>query len=154
MIEYCETLNQASMKSKVINIDTATDFFSFISVSYEQDGQYNKELNKSREILEDSLNDNPEMQYVSNYMGALDSSQIDNYDMWYIKIIRGDALKKLHEDKVNNSTPETMIQEIRSRLVPRGAKAFSTLISQFQCVDEFFSKDIDREKFIIALGYF
>jgi hypothetical protein len=35
MVEYCETINQASMKSKVLNIDTAIDFFSFVSVYYE-----------------------------------------------------------------------------------------------------------------------
>lgn len=97
------------MKSKVINIDTATDFFSFLSVSVEQEAKFNKDLNKSREILEDSLNESPEMPYVTNFMGALDSSQIDNYDHWYIKVVRGDALKRLHEDKVNNCTPEALI---------------------------------------------
>merc|ERR1712032_1538187 len=74
--------------------------------------------------------------------------------MWYIKVIRGDALKKMHEDKVSNSTPEVLIEEVRSRIVSRGGKAFTTLICQFQSVDEFFSKDIDFENFKIALGYF
>ena len=38
--------------------------------------------------------------------------------------------------------------------MPHGAKAFTTLISQFQSVDEFYTKDIDRAQFETALGYF
>jgi nicotinic acid phosphoribosyltransferase len=74
--------------------------------------------------------------------------------MFYVKIIRGDALKKLHEDQINNSTPDAMMQEIKSKMIPRGAKAFTTLICQFQSVDEFYSKDIDYAAFETALGYF
>ena len=33
MMEYCELINQESMKTKVIQVDTAIDYFKFVSVS-------------------------------------------------------------------------------------------------------------------------
>lgn len=33
MIEYCEVINAESIKSKVYSVDTASDFFAFLSVS-------------------------------------------------------------------------------------------------------------------------
>lgn len=39
-------------------------------------------------------------------------------------------------------------------MLPRGGKAFTALVRQFQSTDEFNSQMIDYEKFIMALGYF
>lgn len=105
LIEYCEVINQESMKSKIIQLETACDFFGFIIISIQEDKQFSKELKKFGEIVEDSFHDAPETPYLSNFMGDLSSTQMDNYEMWYVKVVRGDALKKLHEDKLCNSTP-------------------------------------------------
>ena len=39
-------------------------------------------------------------------------------------------------------------------MLPRGGKAFTALVRQFQSTDEFNSQMIDYDKFIMALGYF
>lgn len=59
MIEYCEYLNPESIKTGAVSVDTACDFFAYLSVSYEEDGKYNRELNKTKEIIEDSFHDFP-----------------------------------------------------------------------------------------------
>lgn len=64
MIEYCEVINTESMKSKVYSVDTASDFFAFLSVCIMEDSKFIKDLNKSRDIIEDSFNDDPEAAYI------------------------------------------------------------------------------------------
>lgn len=70
-------------------------------------------------ILEESLIDDPEMAFID---------KIEKFDMRSIKILRADALKQLHEDKLCNSSIETITSEIRSKLLLRGEKSFTTLI--------------------------
>lgn len=55
MMEYCELINQESMKTKVIQVDTAIDYFKFVSVSVDKDDKFNKNINKLKEIIEDSF---------------------------------------------------------------------------------------------------
>lgn len=55
MIEYCEVMNPDSIASKVINVENAVDYFNYASICYEDDGQFNKDLNKMKEIIEESL---------------------------------------------------------------------------------------------------
>lgn len=54
MIEYCEVINVESIKSKVYSVDTASDFFGFLSVSLE-DNKFIKGINKLRDIIEASF---------------------------------------------------------------------------------------------------
>lgn len=57
MIEYCETMNSLSIKSKIISVDTASDFFSYASVCVESESKFKKEINKMKDIIEDSFNE-------------------------------------------------------------------------------------------------
>ena len=45
-----------------------------------------------------------------------------------IRVIRSDAMKKLLEDQINNSSVDTVLDEIRSQLIVCGQKSFTTLI--------------------------
>lgn len=76
----------------MISVDTATDFFSYLSVSVSDDGKFIKDLNKFRDILEDSFVEDPEAAYVYNFMSALESNK-SNDDVRLIKYVRGDGLK-------------------------------------------------------------
>ena len=68
MIEYCEVMDSKCSETKVISVQDAVDFFSYQSVSIEEDEKYYNDLNKSKEIIEDSfIEEAPEeAQEVSN----------------------------------------------------------------------------------------
>lgn len=55
MMEYCETINPESFYSKIISVDTATEFFSYASVGIKDDTKYKVDLNRMKIILEDSF---------------------------------------------------------------------------------------------------
>jgi hypothetical protein len=64
MMDYCEAVNGESINSKVYSVDTAADFFAILSVCVKEDNKFIKDLNKSRDIIEDSFNYDPESDYV------------------------------------------------------------------------------------------
>ena len=55
MIAYCEALNPESIKTGAISVDTASEFFGYISNSYSNDSSFTKDINKTKEIIEDSF---------------------------------------------------------------------------------------------------
>ena len=55
MIEYCELINEESMNTKVIQVNTAIDYFSFLSVIEDTEDKFEKDINKLKEIIEDSF---------------------------------------------------------------------------------------------------
>lgn len=55
MIEYCELINEESMNTKVIQVNTAVDYFSFLSVIEDTEEKFDKDINKLKEIIEDSF---------------------------------------------------------------------------------------------------
>lgn len=59
MVEYCEIINPESIQKGAISVDTASEFFAFISVCYEDDNKFNRDINKLKEIIEDSFHDFP-----------------------------------------------------------------------------------------------
>lgn len=64
MIEFCEVVNPESISSKIISVDSAADFFGFISNGVEDDNLFIKDLNKSRDIIDDSFTDPPEAAFI------------------------------------------------------------------------------------------
>ena len=64
-------------------------------------------------------------------MGNLHSPNMENYEMWYVKNVRADAMKQMMQDKLCNSSPDVMVAEIRSKMFMRGEKSFTTMIRQF-----------------------
>ena len=87
-------------------------------------------------------------------MGSLVSSQIDNFYQCQENVREANEQKMLLEDEICNSSIDIIVAEIRSKVLPRGDKAFTTLIFQFQSCDEFNTKEITKEQFLTALGYF
>lgn len=59
MVQYCEIINPESVSKGAISINTASEFFAFVSVCYEDDSQWNADINKLKEIMEDSFHDFP-----------------------------------------------------------------------------------------------
>lgn len=55
MIEYCKVINMESVSTNVISVDTAIDFFSFLSVSVRENDVFTNGLNRSKDIIEDSF---------------------------------------------------------------------------------------------------
>ena len=66
MIDYCETINVESIETKMINIDTATEYFQYQCLSEPDDIKYTKALNKLKEVIEDSFKD-PEEDLSTKY---------------------------------------------------------------------------------------
>ena len=64
MIEYCELINEESMNTKVIQVNTAVDYFSFLSVIEDTEEKFEKDINKLKEIIEDSFWAAPEEPFV------------------------------------------------------------------------------------------
>ena len=62
-------------------------------------------------------------------MGSLVSKEINNFKKCQDKIKKANELKTKFEDQLCNSSPEAIIEEIRSKVLTRGGKAFATLIS-------------------------
>ena len=44
MIDFCETMNPDCIKTKVIDVDTATEYFGYMSLSVKDDNSYNRRL--------------------------------------------------------------------------------------------------------------
>lgn len=91
-----------------------------------------KSIDEIKEAYPGNLKSNYTFKEGEFLLGSLQSSQIDYYNMCYDRILQAQELKKKHEDKICNTSKETMIEEIRGKLVARGEKAFTTLIRQFQ----------------------
>ena len=66
MVDYCETINAESIETNMINIDNATEYFQYQSLSEPNDAKYTKALNKLKEVLEDSFKE-PEEDLSTSY---------------------------------------------------------------------------------------
>lgn len=143
MIEYCKVINMESVSTNVISVDTAIDFFSFLSVSVRENDVFTNGLNRSKEIIEDSFEDDPLLP-----LDQLSPDMIIDFDYLtqiYEKVKRDEAFKKKHEEEICKSSHESMIAEIRAKLTARGDKAFTTLIRQFQSTDFHNFKHINQD---------
>ena len=63
-------------------------------------------------------------------------------------------MKQQHQDVLCGTGIEFMLMEIRSQLLIRGEKSFTTLIRQFQSTDVYDTKLIGKEEFKDAICYF
>jgi hypothetical protein len=58
-----------------------------------------------KEIIENSLNEDPQAAYMSQYIAT--------HDMWSPKLVQADAMKWMHEDQISNSSIDAIMAEIR-----------------------------------------
>ena len=58
-----------------------------------------------KEIIENSLNEDPQAAYMSQYMAT--------YEVWSTKLVQAEAMKYMHEDQISNSSIEAIMAEIK-----------------------------------------
>lgn len=67
MIEFCEVMNPESFMSKILQVDTAVDFFHYVSASTPDDNQYMKDLNQAKQVIDEFMTPDPEAPLNTTY---------------------------------------------------------------------------------------
>ena len=55
MLEFCEVINVETIASRVISVESAIQFFTYYSHSIEDDDEYTENLEKAKELIEESF---------------------------------------------------------------------------------------------------
>lgn len=55
MVNFCEIINPSSIKSKVISVASAEDFFFYQSLNLDDDVKYMQKISKSKEVLDSAI---------------------------------------------------------------------------------------------------
>lgn len=62
-------------------------------------------------------------------MGSLQSDKVDCYEECQERIAQGDQLREEFLNQLCSSDPEYLIQEVKTRMLPRAEKGYAALLT-------------------------